>query len=99
MGASALPKKLKINNPLDACPIHGFVNFWGCLCSGIFASDFNIANTYGNFNTAMSFGEQIGVQFVGALSSSLAPYHHGVDVNYFEPYVLCHQKDHWAPGE
>jgi Amt family ammonium transporter len=66
MGASALLKKLKIDDPLDACPIHGFAGFWGCLCSGIFASDYNIANTYGNVNTAMSSGEQIGVQFVGA---------------------------------
>ena len=67
MGASALLKKLKIDDPLDACPIHGFAGFWGCLCSGIFASDFNIANTYGNVNNAMSSGEQFGVQFVGAL--------------------------------
>jgi Amt family ammonium transporter len=67
MGSSALLKKLKIDDPLDACPIHGFCGFWGCLAAGIFATDLNIKNTYGSDNTAMSTGEQFGVQLVGSL--------------------------------
>jgi Amt family ammonium transporter len=67
IGTSALLKKMKIDDPLDACPIHGFCGFWGCLCSGIFATDANILATYGNDTLAVASGEQFLVQLLGSL--------------------------------
>lgn len=36
VGAASLLLKLKIDDPLEAFPIHGAAGFWGCLCCGIF---------------------------------------------------------------
>lgn len=65
IGASNLLKKLKIDDPLDAFPIHGCCGFWGCIAIGIFSSDANIDFAYGGEPT-FSTGEQFGVQLIGA---------------------------------
>jgi len=65
---SALLKKLKIDDPLDAFPMHGMCGFWGVLAVGIFGTDDNVKFAYGNDVDAIARGEQFGVQFVGALA-------------------------------
>jgi Amt family ammonium transporter len=66
--ASKLLLKLKIDDPLDACPIHGFCGIWGLLCVGIFCTDANVQYAgYPNVNDACGRGEQFGVQIIGAI--------------------------------
>ena len=71
--------KLKIDDPCDACVVHGLCGFWGLLASGIFCTDANVnyaayPNSYTNadgdtvINDACFSGEQFGVQFVGGLA-------------------------------
>ena len=68
IGASALLKKLKIDDPLDAFPIHGACGFWGVIAVGIFATDANVAWSYGNVNDDVSTMKQLGVQLVAGLA-------------------------------
>ncbi|CAJ1346012.1 unnamed protein product, partial [Effrenium voratum] len=35
-GASMLLQKLKIDDPVDAAPVHGFCGIWGCIACGLF---------------------------------------------------------------
>lgn len=66
--AHCLLLKLKIDDPLDASPIHGFCGVWGLLCVGIFCTDKNVQYAaYPNTNDACGRGEQFGVQIVGAI--------------------------------
>lgn len=69
LGASRLLKMLHIDDPLDACPLHGFCGIWGCLSVGIFATDELVFNAYGNeagaVNDAVSSGFQFLTQAVG----------------------------------
>ena len=37
-GSSQLLLKLKIDDPLDASPVHFFCGMWGVLASGLFAN-------------------------------------------------------------
>lgn len=46
LGSSALLKKLQIDDPLDAFPVHGACGAWGTLAVGIFSTQDNIANAY-----------------------------------------------------
>lgn len=65
---SKLLQKLKIDDPLDASPIHGFCGFWGLLCCGIFGTDKNISFAYAQADIgAINSGTQFGVQAVGGL--------------------------------
>jgi len=67
-GGSKLIIKLKIDDPCDACVVHGFCGFWGLLATGIFCIDENVQYAaYPNVNDACKRGEQFGVQFVGGL--------------------------------
>ena len=38
-GASKLLKKLKIDDVVDAAPVHGFCGAWGVICAGLFATE------------------------------------------------------------
>lgn len=67
MGASQLLKKLKIDDPLDAFPVHGACGVWGVLAAGIFGTDENIAWAYGNDTGAVASGEQFGVQLTACV--------------------------------
>ncbi|KAJ1488797.1 ammonium transporter AmtB-like domain-containing protein, partial [Baffinella frigidus] len=64
-GARRLLFFLKIDDPLDAFPIHGCCGYWGLLATGIFCTDENVQYAaYPNVNTACASGEQFGVQVV-----------------------------------
>lgn len=45
--SSALLKKLRIDDPLDASPVHFFSGAWGVLAAGLFATPKNLRNAYG----------------------------------------------------
>lgn len=66
MLAHYLTLKLKIDDPLDAAPLHGCTGAWGLLCVGIFCTDVDVRYAgYPNVNNACGRGEQFGVQVVG----------------------------------
>merc|ERR1712106_509352 len=44
--ASKLLVKLKIDDAVDAIPVHFFCGIWGCIATGIFASDKLVYNVY-----------------------------------------------------
>lgn len=67
LGSEYLLLALKIDDPLSACPLHGFCGIWGLLAVGIFATDENVQYAgYPNTNDAISRGEQFLVQVIGA---------------------------------
>jgi hypothetical protein len=63
--------RLRIDDPMEAASVHGFVGTWGLLAAGIFCTDSNVAYVYtGEFtpqNRSCATGEQFGLQLVGAL--------------------------------
>eukprot|EP00961_Rhodomonas_salina_P063032 846739-Rhodomonas_salina.1 len=60
---------LQIDDPCDACIIHGFCGLWGVWATGIFCTDANVQYAgYPNVNDACKRGEQFGVQVVGSLT-------------------------------
>ena len=72
--SSRLLLRLKIDDPLDASPVHLFCGIWGVIASGLFANkEFTNSvygtdygeNDYGLFMGANS--TQLGVQVVGVL--------------------------------
>ena len=68
VGGHYLILKLRIDDPCDACVVHGFCGLWGVLCVGIFCTDANVQYAaYPNKNEACGSGEQFAVQVVGAL--------------------------------
>lgn len=46
IGASVLLVKLKIDDPLEAAPMHGFCGAWGCLYVGFMAAPHYVAQAY-----------------------------------------------------
>merc|ERR1719444_259241 len=68
IGSSTGLKKLKIDDPLDAFPIHGACGFWGVVAVGIFASDKNADWAYGyDGSDEIESGTQIGIQLLGGV--------------------------------
>jgi len=69
MGLSKLIKRLQIDDPLDAFPIHGGCGMWGLLVCGIpgIVSDKSVGWVYGTDNDAVLRGEQFAVQLVGLI--------------------------------
>merc|ERR1719446_1768598 len=45
--SSKLLVKLKVDDAVDAIPVHGFCGIWGCIATGIFASDRLVQLAYG----------------------------------------------------
>lgn len=69
MGASAMLLKLKIDDPLEAAPIHGFCGAWAILAVGIFSTADGIKLGYGlDEPNAVSSGAQFATQLIGALA-------------------------------
>jgi len=71
-GSSKLLLKLKIDDPLDASPVHFFCGAWGVIASGLFANKEFVGGVYGTSeNDYGAFmgggGKQLGVQVVGVL--------------------------------
>mmetsp|Transcript_10004 Transcript_10004/g.13606 ORF Transcript_10004/g.13606 Transcript_10004/m.13606 type:complete len:458 (+) Transcript_10004:320-1693(+) len=72
-GASTLLKKLKIDDPLDAAPVHFFNGAWGIISIGLFANQDDTVNAFGlSSDDYGAFygggGKQLGVQLVGCLA-------------------------------
>lgn len=72
--SSRLLLRLKIDDPLDASPVHLFCGIWGVLASGLFANKEFTNSVYGTDygEDAYGFlmganGTQLGVQVVGVL--------------------------------
>ncbi|CAG9465521.1 unnamed protein product [Pedinophyceae sp. YPF-701] len=58
--------RLRIDDPLDAVPVHGFCGLWGVIAAGLFST-----HTPGNNTVKGAFygdGAQLGVQIAGALA-------------------------------
>jgi len=72
-GFSRLLLRLKIDDPLDASPIHCFCGFWGVLSVGLFATPENVMNAYATdslSNIGVFFGGDgtlFGVQLLGGI--------------------------------
>lgn len=68
--ASNLLLYLRIDDPLDAWPVHGACGMWGCLAVGIFATAENIERAYGDSMdlTAVHSGAQFWTQLAGVVS-------------------------------
>eukprot|EP01062_Namystynia_karyoxenos_P011735 TRINITY_DN14216_c1_g2_i2.p1 TRINITY_DN14216_c1_g2~~TRINITY_DN14216_c1_g2_i2.p1 ORF type:complete len:573 (+),score=248.18 TRINITY_DN14216_c1_g2_i2:96-1721(+) len=65
-GAAKLLLVLRIDDPLNAWPVHGACGVWGCLSVGIFAQGRNIARAYGDMDlSAVADGNQFAVQLCG----------------------------------
>jgi len=63
VAASKLLEILKVDDPVDASPVHGFCGIWGCLAVGIFATD--------DLKTLAGYSVNDGtfaIQLVGVLS-------------------------------
>lgn len=67
-GFSKLLLKLKIDDPLDAFPIHGGCGMWGVIAVGIFSQREQIASAYGFDNDAIASGNQFGIQVLGVVA-------------------------------
>jgi len=71
--SSMLLKKLKIDDPLDASPVHFFCGAWGVISVGFFADDKYVCSVYGvscdDYGAFMGGGgKQLGVQLLGVLA-------------------------------
>ena len=72
-GAGKLLLKLRIDDPLEAFPVHGACGAWGCLAVGLFAKqkylDPDNSEHYGCFMGGN--GKLLGVQIAGVLTIAL----------------------------
>ncbi len=65
-----LKRVLKIDDSLDVFPVHGVGGILGTLCVGIFAStELGIFSGQGFAEGVSSMGQQLGIQFVGVIST------------------------------
>lgn len=74
-GFSALLKKLKIDDPLDASSVHGACGAWGVIAAGLFAKQKYVLNDYGAEGGADDYGalyggggKQLGNQIAGVVA-------------------------------
>jgi Amt family ammonium transporter len=66
-GSAKLLLKLRIDDPLEAFPIHGACGVWGCLAVGLFAKKKFLGNE--NYGLVLGGGgDLIGVQITGVLA-------------------------------
>jgi len=69
IGSHYLLLKMRVDDPLDAFPIHGACGAWGVIAVGIFCTDANVQYAaYPNVNDACARGEQFGVQIIGVVA-------------------------------
>lgn len=57
IGFSNLLVKLKIDDAVDAIPVHFGNGMWGCIATGLFASPGLVANAYGSENYGAFYGQ------------------------------------------
>merc|ERR1711998_405242 len=73
-GSSAALKMMKIDDPLDASPVHFFTGIWGVLSVGFFAKKEYVHSVYGTaypdgYGCFMGGdGVQLGVQIIGVIA-------------------------------
>jgi len=72
-GASKMLLKLKIDDPLDASPVHCFCGMWGVIASGLFATKEFTMEVYGKSPDDYGAlfgggGKQLGIQIVAVLA-------------------------------
>jgi Amt family ammonium transporter len=70
VGSSKLLVKLKIDDAVDAIPVHGFCGAWGCIATGLIASPSRIAFAYGTEGTGgvfYGYGNLIACELIGVL--------------------------------
>jgi len=67
--SSKLLVKLKIDDAVDAIPVHFFCGIWGCIATGLFASPRLISMTYGYDSAGLFYGggTLLGIECVGIL--------------------------------
>eukprot|EP00951_Prasinocladus_malaysianus_P004008 scaffold28419_cov50-Prasinocladus_malaysianus.AAC.1 len=67
-----LQEKLKIDDPLDAAPVHMWCGIWGALAVGLFATQEFTEEVYGEGANYGAFwgggGMQLGIQLAGVVS-------------------------------
>lgn len=70
--SGSLLKKMRVDDPLDASPVHFFCGLWGCIAPGLLASKNMVEAAYGSTAGYGVFygssGTQLGVQILGAVS-------------------------------
>ena len=68
---SYLIKLLKIDDPLDAVPVHGGCGLWGLIAAGLFSTPWGVKAAYGSAATSAGLwwgdGEQFGMQWLAAV--------------------------------
>lgn len=87
VGSSKLLVKLKVDDAVDAIPVHGFNGIWGCLATGIFAHPKFTSMTYGVDKVGFLWGtgeliacELAGVSFILAwVGGIMTPFFLGLD--------------------
>mmetsp|Transcript_5693 Transcript_5693/g.8256 ORF Transcript_5693/g.8256 Transcript_5693/m.8256 type:complete len:517 (+) Transcript_5693:131-1681(+) len=75
VGASSLLVKLKIDDAVDAVPVHFFCGIWGCLATGLFAEPNRVGIAYGtgeygwfyNWGLGSANANLLLVEFCGVL--------------------------------
>jgi Amt family ammonium transporter len=70
--ASKLLIRLKIDDAVDAVPVHGFCGMWGCIATGIFANPTRVAMAYGTSAAGTGgilygYGNLIATEILGIL--------------------------------
>jgi len=67
--SSKLLVKLKIDDAVDAIPVHFFCGIWGCIATGLFAEPGRVMNAYGADISGLLYGsgKLIVVELVGIL--------------------------------
>mmetsp|Transcript_17800 Transcript_17800/g.60733 ORF Transcript_17800/g.60733 Transcript_17800/m.60733 type:complete len:444 (-) Transcript_17800:126-1457(-) len=71
--SSKMLKKLKIDDPLDASPVHFFCGMWGVISCGLLASKGNVEAAYGTSPDDYGAfygggGKQLGIQIAGTIA-------------------------------
>lgn len=69
LGSRSLLLRLKVDDPLDASPVHFFCGAWGVVATGLFATESGVKAAYGYADGWGAFygggGKQLGVQLLG----------------------------------
>ena len=63
--------KFKIDDPLDAFPVHGACGAWGCIAVGLFCTDIYTYNDNAYQGLFYGGGSLLGVQLLGVLTEIL----------------------------
>jgi len=67
LGSSYLLKRFRIDDPLDAFPVHGACGIWGVLAAGFFATQDNVVFAGYDRAAEVKNGKQIATQFLGVI--------------------------------